>query len=181
MWIDPEGKTIEKVSPDFVVDAIMAKKNLGTHKRMAPRVVAIGPGFTAGVDVHCVVETKRGHTLGRVFYEGAAAQNTGIPGEIGGESWKRLLRAPADGYLIPAKEIGDNVEAGEVVGEVSGIAVKALIRGMLRGLIHPSVPVSKGMKIGDVDPRNDRSSCFTISDKALAVAGGVLEGMLAIL
>lgn len=178
VWIDPEGKSIGQLNPDFVIDAIMAKKNIGTCKTMAPRVIGIGPGFTAGQDVHYVVETMRGHYLGRVISEGSATPDTGVPGEIAGESRNRLLKSPGKGYLKNFKEIGDTVEAGEKVGEVAGIAVKTAIRGVLRGLIHPSVPVSEGMKIGDVDPRNEKSNCFTISDKALSVAGGVLEAML---
>ena len=176
--VDPEGKSIAKLHPHVVVDAIMAKKNTGTTIDMAPLVIGVGPGFTANVDVHYVVETKRGHTLGRVISEGAAIPNTGIPGTEGGYTTERLLRAPADGYLAPCREIGDHVEPGALIGTVDGVEIRAHIRGMLRGLIHPSVYVTKGMKIGDVDPRDIREHCFTISDKAFAVAGGVLEAVM---
>ncbi len=173
--VDPEGRAIEKVRPDILIDATMAKKNLGTTKDMAPLVIAIGPGFSAPQEVHAVIETKRGHTLGRVITDGGAIPNTGVPGMIKGFSTERLLRAPADGYLLPVHKIGDEVSCGEVVGYVNGVEVCAKLDGILRGLIHPNVYVTKGLKIGDVDPRGDASHCWSITDKALAIAGGVLE------
>ncbi|MDO4560041.1 MAG: selenium-dependent molybdenum cofactor biosynthesis protein YqeB [bacterium] len=173
--VDPDGKAIEKIKPGILIDAIMAKKNTGTTKDMAPLVIAIGPGFTTPQDVHAVIETKRGHTLGRVITEGGAIPNTGVPGIIKGFSTERLLRAPADGYLFPVRGIGDEVSRGEVVGYVDGVEVCAGLDGILRGLIHPSVHVTRGLKIGDVDPRGDPSHCWSITDKALAIAGGVLE------
>ncbi len=176
--VDPDGNSIASLRPDLLVDAIMAKRNTGTIIDMAPLVIGIGPGFTAKVDVHYVVETKRGHYLGRLISEGGAIPNTGIPGMEMGYTTERLLRAPADGYLIPLAEIGDHVEAGDVVGTVGKKEVRAQIRGMLRGLIHPSVYLTEGLKIGDVDPRDVREHCFSITDKALAVAGGVLEAVL---
>ncbi|MDO4560459.1 MAG: selenium-dependent molybdenum cofactor biosynthesis protein YqeB [bacterium] len=176
--VDPDGDSIASLRPDLLVDAIMAKRNMGTTIDMAPLVIGIGPGFTAKVDVHYVVETKRGHYLGRLISEGGAIPNTGIPGMEMGYTTERLLRAPADGYLIPLAEIGDHVEAGDVVGTVGKKEVRAQIRGMLRGLIHPSVYLTEGLKIGDVDPRDVREHCFSITDKALAVAGGVLEAVL---
>lgn len=176
--VDPEGDSIKELRPDLLVDAIMAKRNTGTAINMAPLVIGIGPGFTAKVDVHYVVETKRGHYLGRLISDGGAIPNTGIPGMEMGYTTERLLRAPADGYLTPLAEIGDHVEAGEVVGAVGRKEVRAQIRGMLRGLIHPSVYVTEGLKIGDVDPRDVREHCFSITDKALAIAGGVLEAIL---
>lgn len=176
--VDPEGDSIKELRPNLLVDAIMAKRNTGTAINMAPLVIGIGPGFTAKVDVHYVVETKRGHYLGRLISDGGAIPNTGIPGMEMGYTTERLLRAPADGYLTPLAEIGDHVEAGEVVGAVGRKEVRAQIRGMLRGLIHPSVYVTEGLKIGDVDPRDVREHCFSITDKALAIAGGVLEAIL---
>lgn len=173
--IDPEGRAIKKIRPRILVDAVMAKKNLGTTKDMAPLVIAIGPGFSAPEDVHAVIETKRGHSLGRVITSGSAIPNTGVPGVIRGYGIERLLRAPADGYLSPARKIGDEVSCGETVAYVDRIPVHAGVDGVLRGLIHPSVYLTKGLKIGDVDPRGDPSHCFSITDKALAVAGGVLE------
>ena len=176
--VDPDGDSIASLRPDLLVDAVMAKRNTGTTINMAPLVIGIGPGFTAKVDVHYVVETKRGHYLGRLISEGGAIPNTGVPGMEMGYTTERLLRAPADGYLIPLAEIGDHVEAGDVVGTVGKKEVRAQIRGMLRGLIHPSVYLTEGLKIGDVDPRDVREHCFSITDKALAVAGGVLEAVL---
>lgn len=176
--VDPEGDSIKKLRPDLLVDAIMAKRNTGTTIDMAPLVIGIGPGFTAKVDVHYVVETKRGHYLGRLISEGGAIPNTGIPGMEMGYTTERLLRAPAEGYLTPYAEIGDHVEAGDVVGAVGTKEVRAQIRGTLRGLIHPSVYLTEGLKIGDVDPRDVRGHCFSITDKALAIAGGVLEAVL---
>ena len=142
---------------------------------MAPLVIGIGPGFSAPQEVHAVIETKRGHTLGRVITNGGAIPNTGVPGIIKGYSTERLLRAPTDGYLLPVRKIGDEVSCGEVVGYVNGAEVCARLDGILRGQIHPHVHVTKGLKIGDVDPRGDSSHCWSITDKALAIAGGVLE------
>lgn len=179
VWVDPQGESIADLAPDIVVDAIMAKRKTGTHSAMAPKVIAIGPGFVAGEDVHCVVETLRGHSLGRVLYRGAAAPNTGVPGVIGGESDRRIVRAPHEGRLRPMRKIGDVVAAGDVLGYVGETPVMAAIGGLLRGLIHPSVPLKPKMKIGDIDSRNEEGSWLTISDKAMAVAGGVLEAILA--
>ena len=176
--VDPEGACIPGLRPDAVVDAILAKRNLGTSMDMAPIVVAAGPGFTAGVDCHAAVETMRGHYLGRVIYEGSALPNTNIPGLIGGYAGERVLRAPADGVFEGAKRIGDRVEAGDVAGYVDGAPMACTIGGALRGLLADGVPVTKGMKSGDVDPRCEEAHCRCASDKALAVGGGVLEAIL---
>ena len=176
--IDPEGKSIRELSPSVVVDATMMKRYTGTSKDMAPLVLALGPGFSAPEQVHGVIETKRGHYLGRLITDGSAIPNTGVPGMEMGYTTERLLRAPAEGYLTPYAEIGDHVEAGDVVGAVGTKEVRAQIRGTLRGLIHPSVYLTEGLKIGDVDPRDVREHCFSITDKALAIAGGVLEAVL---
>ncbi len=176
--IDPEGKYIKQIRPFIVVDAIMAKRNIGTDLGVAPLVIGVGPGFTAGLDVHAVVETKRGHHLGRVYYEGSAQPDTGVPGEIAGVSKKRVIHSPADGVFIPEKEIGDEVEAEDILGYVGNVAVKAPLRGVLRGLIQKEAKVYQGMKIGDVDPRCIKEYCWTVSDKARAVGGGVLEAIL---
>jgi len=178
--VDPDGECINKMSPALVVDAIMAKRYTGTSRNMAPLVLAIGPGFSAPDQVHGVIETKRGHYLGRLITNGSAIPNTGIPGMDMGYGVERLLRAPKDGYVVPIKEIGDHVEAGEAVARMGGEEVKAQITGVLRGLIHPSVYVTGGLKIGDVDPRDVREHCFSITDKALAIAGGVLEAVMSI-
>ena len=175
---DPEGDCIRALRPDAVVDAILAKRNLGTTMDMAPVVVAAGPGFTAGTDCHAVVETMRGHYLGRVIYEGSALPNTNIPGLIGGFAGERVLRAPADGVFQGAKQIGDRVRAGDTVGYVAGEPMICTIDGILRGLLADGVPVTRGMKSGDVDPRCEEAYCRCVSDKALAVGGGVLEAIL---
>ena len=174
-----EGCTcLEALRPDAVVDAILAKRNLGTAMDMAPAVVGVGPGFTAGVDCHAVVETMRGHTLGRVIYSGSALPNTNIPGLIGGFAGERVLRAPCDGIFTALHRIGDTVEEGETIGFVEGQPMKCTISGVLRGVLDDGVPVKKGMKSGDVDPRCKPEYCTTISDKALAVGGGVVEAVL---
>ncbi|MGE5175215.1 MAG: selenium-dependent molybdenum cofactor biosynthesis protein YqeB [Hyphomicrobiales bacterium] len=176
--VDPEGNSIPALRPVLVVDAILAKRNVGTHRGMAPRVVALGPGFTAGVDAHAVVETCRGHDLGRVILSGSALPDTGIPGSIEGHDKARLLRAPRAGSFRATKEIGDLVKAGDVVADVVGTPIRSAIDGIVRGLLHDGLVVSAGQKVGDVDPRGERRYCFTISDKANAVAGGVLEAAL---
>ena len=135
--IDPEGSCIEKISPTVIVDAILTKRNLGTRKDQAPLVIGLGPGFRAGEDVDVVIETKRGHNLGRVYYHGQAAPDTGVPGEVGGESKRRLLRAPTEGKIVPLHQIGDLVKAGEIIAEVEGVTLNAEISGVLRGLIYP--------------------------------------------
>lgn len=163
---------------DVVVDAILAKRNLGTARGEAPLVIALGPGFEAGVDCDAVIETNRGHDLGRVLHRGSAQANTGIPGEIGGFDIERVLRAPRSGVFTSARRIGDPVARDEVIGEVDGMAVTAAISGTLRGLIRPATPVGTGLKIGDVDPRGRTEYCATVSDKARAIAGGVLEAIL---
>lgn len=179
LLVDPESKVREPVRPDVVVDAILAKRNLGTRIDWAPLVIGLGPGFYAGRDVHMVVETNRGHNLGRLFYEGEAEPNTGVPGNIGGYAEERVLRAPHQGtFRYNGHRIGDVVEAEETVAFVGQDPVLASIRGVLRGLIREGISVHKGMKVGDVDPRATRDNCFTISDKARAIGGGVLEGVM---
>ncbi|MDR3165033.1 MAG: EF2563 family selenium-dependent molybdenum hydroxylase system protein [Synergistaceae bacterium] len=178
VMIDPNGDCIPDVSPWILVDAIMAKRYTGTHREMAPLVLALGPGFQTPSQVHGVIETKRGHYLGRLITKGSAIPNTGIPGEEMGYTVERLLRAPVNGYAEHALSIGDHVEAGDIVTRVDGVEVRSKIRGVLRGLIHPSVLLSRGMKIGDVDPRDEQEHCFTITDKSFAIAGGVLEAVM---
>ena len=172
---DPEAACIAQLKPDAVVDAILAKRNLGTRITDAPCVVGVGPGFTAGVDCHAAVETMRGHYLGRVITHGSPIPNTNIPGLIGGFAGERVLRAPADGIFHQLLDIGAKVRAGDAAGEVDSVPMLCHIDGVLRGLIHPRVRVTNGLKIGDVDPRGDPSHCWSITDKALAIAGGVLE------
>ena len=176
--VDPAGLSIAALRPAVVVDAILAKKNLGTTKEMAPLVIALGPGFTAGEDVDVVIETKRGHNLGRVIRSGSAVPNTGIPGIIGGK--ERVMHAQAEGILRNVASIGDIVEARAVIAEIETengtVPVEASLSGLLRGLIRDGYPVTKGFKIADIDPRKEElQNCFTISDKARCIAGSVLE------
>lgn len=178
--VDPAGLSIAALRPAVVVDAILAKKNLGTTKEMAPLVIALGPGFTAGEDVDVVIETKRGHNLGRVIRSGSAIPNTGIPGIIGGYGKERVMHAQAEGILRNAASIGDIVEARAVIAEIETengtVPVEASLSGLLRGLIRDGYPVTKGFKIADIDPRKEElQNCFTISDKARCIAGSVLE------
>lgn len=178
--VDPAGLSIAALRPAVVVDAILAKKNLGTTKEMAPLVIALGPGFTAGEDVDVVIETKRGHNLGRVIRSGRAVPNTGIPGIIGGYGKERVMHAQAEGILRNAASIGDIVEARAVITEIETengtVPVEASLSGLLRGLIRDGYPVTKGFKIADIDPRKEElQNCFTISDKARCIAGSVLE------
>lgn len=178
--VDPAGISISVLHPQVVVDAILAKKNLGTGREMAPLTIALGPGFTAGADVDVVIETKRGHNLGRVIRSGSAVPNTGIPGIIGGYGKERVMHAEAEGILRNVASIGDIVEAGAVIAEIETengcVPVKASLSGLLRGLIRDGYPVTKGFKIADIDPRKEElQNCFTISDKARCIAGSVLE------
>ena len=177
---DPEGNCIPRLRPDAVVDAILAKRNLGTRITDAPVVIGIGPGFTAGADCHAVVETMRGHYLGRSLYEGSAMPNTGIPGLIGGFAGERVLRAPADGVFHQILEIGQQVQQGDVAATVNGAPMICSLDGVLRGILADGTPVHKGMKAGDIDPRCEQEHCYCASDKALAVGGGVLEAILAL-
>ena len=183
LLVDPAGEAIARLKPMAVVDAILAKKNLGTHREMAPITVALGPGFTAGVDVDAVVETKRGHNLGRVLWQGTAAPNTGIPGVIAGYGKERVIHSPAEGILRNVCKITDTVRRGQVIAAVETAAgtvpVEATLDGLLRGLIRDGYPVTKGFKIADIDPRvEEYQNCFTISDKARCIAGGVLEAVI---
>lgn len=176
--VDPEGACIRALEPDAVVDAILAKQNLGTKITDAPVVIAVGPGFTVGEDCHAVVETMRGHTLGRVIRQGTAIPNTGMPGLIGGFTGERVLRAPADGVFHQLLDIGARVKLGDVAGTVNDIPMICTLDGVLRGILPEGTPVHKGMKAGDIDPRCQVENCRTASDKALAVGGGVLEALL---
>ena len=179
--VDPRGEVISRLRPTVVVDAIVAKRNTGTRITDAPIVIGLGPGFTAGLDVHAVIETNRGHHLGRVILSGSAEPDTGVPGPTMGYTVERVLRAPCEGIFKGQRRIGDPVEAGDAVASVAGQPVVANISGVLRGLLADGLPVKAGAKVGDVDPRGVREHCFTISDKALAIGGGVLEAILYLL
>ncbi len=176
--IDPEANARDILKPAVIVDARMAKRNLGTKITDAPLVIGLGPGFQAGKDVHIVIETNRGHNLGKVIHQGCAEPDTGIPGEIAGVSAERVLRAPKAGRLSTDKKIGDYSQSGEVIAVVDGSPIRAGITGVIRGLLRNGSSVKQGMKVGDIDPRGNREYCYLISDKARAVAGGVLEAIL---
>ena len=179
---DPHCTVLARLRPLVLVDAIIAKRNLGTRIGMAEVVVALGPGFEAGVDADAVVETNRGHDLGRVLLNGRAEPDTGVPGLIAGVGSDRVLHAPVAGVVQNLKRIGDQVQAGEpvmaLIGAEGRVTLAAAVDGMLRGLIRPGFQAHAGLKVADVDPRGRREHCFTISDKGLAVAGGVLEAVL---
>lgn len=176
--VDEEGAVIQRRKPFAAVDAILAKRNLGTSIDMAPVVVGVGPGFTAGVDCHYAVETKRGHYLGKVLEEGSPIPNTGEPGNIGGFTSERIIRASGDGVFLPLAAIGDRVEAGQLVARAGESPVYASISGIVRGMLSPGISVTTGFKCGDIDPRCALDHCFTISDKARAIGGGVLEAIM---
>jgi xanthine dehydrogenase accessory factor len=199
--IDPDGKSIDDIHPDVIIDARIAKRNIDTKITSAPLVIGLGPGLIAKVDVHKVIETNRGHNLGRIIEEGTAEENTGIPGNIGGYTEERLLRATANGEWKSKKKIGDKVCRGDVIGEIVSPdllkieknvredeqtstsvtpvrIVVAKIDGVIRGLLHDNLIIKEGTKIGDIDPRGNPAYAYTISDKSRAVAGGVLEAIL---
>ena len=181
--VDPEGQCLKKLKPLALVDGILAKKNLGTTKEMAPITIGLGPGFTAGKDVDAVIETMRGHRLGRVILEGEALPNTGIPGDVAGVTKERVIHSPAEGIFRNVCQVTDTVEKGEIIAFVESgegkVEIPATIPGLLRGLLRDGYPVTKGFKVADIDPRiSEYENCFTISDKARCIAGGVLEAIL---
>lgn len=183
MLVDETGESINRLQPVAVIDGILAKKNLGTNRNMAPITIALGPGFTAGKDVDAVIETMRGHSLGRVIYNGRAIENTGVPGMVGGFTRERVIHSPAAGIMRNVSKITDTVKKGEVIAYIESedgkVSVEATLDGLLRGLIRDGYPVTKGFKIADIDPRiSEYNNCFTISDKARCIAGGALEALL---
>lgn len=192
LLIDPKGESIALLKPDVVVDAIIAKKNLGTTINMAPLVIGVGPGFTAGHDVHLVIESMRGHNLARIITDGMAQPNTGVPGNIAGFTSERVIHAPAVGYIHDVRKIGDIVQKGDEIARIypdkesydnalsEYVPVNATITGIIRGLIREGYYFREGFKIADIDPReSELSNCFTISDKARSIAGSVLEAVSA--
>lgn len=178
VMIDPQAQIVKILKPDVVVDAIIAKKNRGMTRDMARTTIAVGPGFVAGKDVDVVVESNRGHFLGSIILEGSAAANTGEPGNIGGFTLERVIRANADGTLRHVRDIGDMVKKGDPIADIEGTIVEASIDGMLRGMITDGTEVFEGLKIADVDPRGEKMYCYTITEKARAIGGAVLEGIL---
>jgi xanthine dehydrogenase accessory factor len=183
--VDPKGTMLRQMQPRVLVEATLSKYNSGITMDDAPLVIALGPGYEAGKDVHAVIETNRGHNLGRVYLQGCAEPNTGVPGTIGGYGIERILRTPCAGTLYGLRPIGDQVQEGETVAVVNAddgsMPITATISGILRGLVRDGLPVSSGMKVGDIDPRAIREHCFTISDKSRAVGGGVLEAIMYLL
>lgn len=177
--VDATPETIAALRPEVIVDGIMAKRNTSTAITDAPLVIALGPGFVAGRDVHAVIETSRGHYLGRVLWEGAAQVNTGVPGEIGGQSHKRVVYPPCAGIFRAALAIGDLVNEGDMLGSVDDTPVLARTSGVVRGLLHDGLPVTPAIKVADVDPRGVVAHCFSVSDKSLAIGGGALEAVVA--
>ncbi len=178
LFIDPQAGVRQLMPPTVLVDAIMAKKNTGTQKSDAPVVIGVGPGFSAGENVHAVVESNRGHNLGRVLWRGRAEEDTGLPAPVSGYAEERVLRVPRKGRFKALREIGDSVRPGEIVAHVDGDQIQAQIRGILRGLLKDGIAVDAGIKAGDIDPRGEREYCYLISDKARAIGGGVLEAIL---
>jgi xanthine dehydrogenase accessory factor len=176
--VNVEISLYEHIKPEVMVDATMAKQNRGTRLDEAPLVIGLGPGYTAGVDVHVVIETNRGHYLGRALWNGSAQADTGTPGIIAGVQRERVVRAPVPGVFTGSRQIGDQVVIGDVLGRVGETPVLAPLSGVVRGLIHDGVRVDQGLKIGDIDPRGEVNYCYTISEKSLAIGGGVLEAIL---
>lgn len=176
--VDPVATGLGLLQPAAIVDARLAKRLLDTTIDMAPVVIGLGPGFDAGRDVHAVIETQRGHSLGSVIWAGRAAPDSGVPGTVGGEGARRVVRAPAQGVFRGARQIGERVQVGDVIGYVGEAPVAAALDGVLRGLLHDGLRVPAGFKVADVDPRAEVSYCFTISDKSRAIGGAVLEALL---
>jgi len=176
--IDPDGALITELKPEIIIDARMEKQPLDSTIDLAPLVIAIGPGYIVGQHCHCVIETNRGHDLGRVYWQGQAQPDTGTPGTVKGYTHTRVLRAPSDGHVKALFEIGDYVKQGDTIATINEQQLIAQFDGVLRGIVHPRVRVKEGMKIGDLDPRNDPLACFSISDKSLSIGGGVLEAIL---
>ncbi|MCK8827283.1 selenium-dependent molybdenum cofactor biosynthesis protein YqeB [Natroniella acetigena] len=178
--VDPEAKVIDFWKPQIVVDAIMAKKNLGTRINDAEIVIGLGPGFTAKEDVDAVIETNRGHDLGRIIKEGQAQIDTGVPGQIAGYSKERVLKSSVSGIFTSDKKIGEQISSGEVFGYIGNTAIKAEVDGVIRGLIKSGIDIKVGTKLGDIDPRGIEEYCYTISDKARTIAGSVITAILSL-
>jgi xanthine dehydrogenase accessory factor len=178
VMIDPQAEAVNTLHPTVVVDARMLKKHAELLPKTIQLILGLGPGFAAGENCHAVIETRRGHTLGRVIWEGSAISDTGLPEHVDKWSAERVLRAPISGVLEAKAEIGDHLEQGQTIAVISGEYIKAPFTGILRGLIHPGLTIEQGCKIGDIDPRDDPQLCNLISDKALAIGGGVLEAIL---
>ena len=177
--VDETSEKILSLAPDVLIDARIIKSfREDTHLWDASLVIGMGPGFTAGSNAHCVIETNRGHNLGRVFWSGSAEPNTGVPGSIKGEGIKRVIKAPCPGVFRPLVEIGDAVKEGQVIAKIGDTEVRGQLDGIVRGIIYPGIFVDNGLKIMDIDPRGNREHCFTVSDKASALGGGVLEAIL---
>lgn len=178
VMVDPHGQIISQLKPMVLVDAMMAKQNMGTNLGMAPITIGLGPGFIAAVDVTVVIETNRGHNLGRLIWSGSAETDTGIPAQIMGHGSERVIRSPVEGVSRNAADIGQQVRSGDLITDISGREIRAPIPGVLRGLIQDGIPITQAMKIADIDPRGIAEYCFTISDKARTISGSVLEAVI---
>lgn len=172
--VDPELQRLEEIKPDILIDAIMAKRNLGTQRGMAALTIGLGPGFNAGHDVDIVIETNRGHNLARLIYSGPAEPNTGVPGEIGGATAERVIYSPKTGVFKAYRKIGEQVTAGDLLGEIEETKVTASITGVLRGLLQEGTYIKENVKTGDIDPRGQREYCWTISEKARSIGMAAL-------
>ena len=177
--VDPESRLVALWRPEVIVDARILKRNLDNRCGDADLVIGLGPGLEAGRDVHYVIETMRGHDLGRIISSGPSSRDTGEPGEIGGYTRERVVRALAEGVFTSPRRIGERVATGDVIGSVAGLELEARIPGVLRGLLWPGLTVTAGFKVADVDPRGDTSMCHTLSDKARIISGSVLEIVVA--
>jgi len=178
VMIDPQAAAVNALHPTVVVDARMLKQHVELLPKTIQLIIGLGPGFIAGENCHAVIETQRGHTLGRVIWDGSPLSDTGLPEPL--DEWRRerVLRAPVSGILEAKTEIGDFLEKGQTIAEISGEKINAPFKGILRGLIRPGIPIEQGCKVGDIDPRNDPRLCNLVSDKSLAIGGGVLEAIL---
>jgi len=176
--IDPDGEAIKLLHPHVVIDARMIKQRVPLIPTQVKLIIGLGPGFVAGENCHAVIETNRGHMLGRVLWQGSSEPDTGLPESLGNQQGGRVLRAPADGILETTAEIGDTLSEGQQIAQVDGHVLLAPFEGVLRGLLRPGLQVQQGLKIGDIDPRNDPRYCALVSDKSMAIGGAVLEAIL---
>lgn len=178
LLIDPRAEYLSTLRPYYLVDARILKVSIDSAIDTVPVIIGLGPGFTAGKNCSAAVETNRGIDLGRVIYQGSSQDDTGLPAPVGGERADRVLRSPGNGRLRLRRNIGDEVKAGDLIAQVGDKQIISLIDGIVRGLAREGLEVGKNLKVGDIDPRGIVDYCYKISDKANAVAGGVLEAVM---